>query len=72
VIRVDAAWLAVHPLDMGAGLDTALARAVNVFGEVICSGLSTTTALADSPSVSGAGLRNIAPNVGTHYYRRVS
>jgi transposase len=33
VIRVDAAWLAVEPLDMRAGVDTALARVVNVFGE---------------------------------------
>jgi hypothetical protein len=35
VIRVDAAWLAVEPLDMRAGVDTALARVVNVFGCVI-------------------------------------
>jgi transposase len=33
VIRVDAAWLAVEPIDMRAGVDTALARVVNVFGE---------------------------------------
>jgi hypothetical protein len=33
VIRVDAAWFAVEPLDMRAGVDTALGRAVNVFGE---------------------------------------
>ena len=33
VIRVDAAWFAVEPLDMRAGVDTALARVVNVFGE---------------------------------------
>jgi transposase len=33
VIRVDAVWLAVEPLDMRAGADTALARVVNVFGE---------------------------------------
>ncbi len=33
VIRIDAAWLAVEPLDMRAGVDTALARVVNVFGE---------------------------------------
>jgi transposase len=33
VIRVDAAWLAIEPLDMRAGVDTALARVVNVFGE---------------------------------------
>jgi transposase len=32
VIRVDAAWLAVEPLDMRAGVDTALARVVSVFG----------------------------------------
>jgi transposase len=32
VIRIDAAWLAVTPLDMRAGMDTALARVVTVFG----------------------------------------
>jgi transposase len=33
VIRVDAVWLAVDPLDMRAGTEAALARVVNVFGE---------------------------------------
>jgi transposase len=33
VIRVDAAWLAIEPIDMRAGVDKALARVVNVFGE---------------------------------------
>ena len=33
MIRVDAAWVALEPLDMRAGVDTALARVVNVFGE---------------------------------------
>ncbi len=33
MIRVDVAWFAVEPLDMRAGVDTALARVVNVFGE---------------------------------------
>jgi transposase len=33
VIRIDAAWFAVEPMDMRAGVDTALARVVNVFGE---------------------------------------
>jgi transposase len=32
LIRVDAAWVAVEPLDMRAGVDTALARVVSVFG----------------------------------------
>jgi len=32
VIRVDALWLAVQPLDMRAGTETALARVVAVFG----------------------------------------
>ena len=32
MIRIDAAWLAVEPLDMRAGPDTALARVVRVFG----------------------------------------
>jgi hypothetical protein len=33
VIRIDAAWFAVEPMDMRAGVDTVLARVVNVFGE---------------------------------------
>jgi transposase len=33
MIRIDAVWLAVQPLDMRAGTDTALARVVRVFGE---------------------------------------
>jgi transposase len=33
VIRIDEAWLAVEPLDMRAGTDTALARVVGVFGQ---------------------------------------
>jgi transposase len=32
VIRVDALWLAVEPLDMRAGSEAALARVVDVFG----------------------------------------
>jgi transposase len=32
VIRIEAAWFAVEPLDMRAGVDTALARVVKVFG----------------------------------------
>ena len=32
MIRVDEIWLAVDPLDMRAGFDTALARVVKVFG----------------------------------------
>jgi len=32
VIRVDAVWLAVQPLDMRAGTETALARVVQIFG----------------------------------------
>lgn len=32
VIRVDAVWLGVEPMDMRAGMDTALARVVKVFG----------------------------------------
>jgi transposase len=34
VIRVDAAWFAVEPLDTRAGVDAALARPVSVFGKV--------------------------------------
>jgi transposase len=33
VIRIDAVWMAVEPLDMRAGTDTALARVIRVFGE---------------------------------------
>jgi transposase len=32
VIRVDTVWLAVEPMDMRAGMETALARVVKVFG----------------------------------------
>lgn len=32
MIRVDAVWLAVQPMDMRAGTETALARVVQVFG----------------------------------------
>jgi len=33
VIRIDAIWLAIEPLDMRAGTQMALARVVKVFGE---------------------------------------
>lgn len=33
MIRIDAIWLAVEPLDMRAGIDTALTRVIKVFGE---------------------------------------
>ena len=32
MIRVDAIWLSVQPMDMRMGTDTALARVVAVFG----------------------------------------
>ena len=32
LIRVDAMWLATEPVDMRAGMDTLLARVVQVFG----------------------------------------
>ncbi|WP_271009286.1 IS66 family insertion sequence element accessory protein TnpB [Paucibacter sp. B51] len=32
MIRVDAVWLAVEPLDMRAGTEAAMTRVVNVFG----------------------------------------
>lgn len=32
-MRIDAVWLAVEPIDMRAGTETALARVVRVFGE---------------------------------------
>ena len=33
MIRVEALWLSVAPLDMRAGMDTLLAQVVRVFGE---------------------------------------
>lgn len=33
MIRIEAVWLAVEPIDMRAGTETALARVVRVFGE---------------------------------------
>ncbi|MBK6656236.1 hypothetical protein [Zoogloea sp.] len=33
MIRVEALWLSVVPLDMRAGMDTILAQVVRVFGE---------------------------------------
>lgn len=33
MIRIEAVWMAVEPLDMRAGTDTALARVLKVFGE---------------------------------------
>ena len=33
MIRIDAVWLAVEPLDMRAGTEAALARVVRCFGE---------------------------------------
>ena len=33
MIRVDAVWMAVEPLDMRAGTEAALGRVVKVFGE---------------------------------------
>jgi transposase len=33
MIRIEAVWLAVEPLDMRAGTETALARVLAVFGE---------------------------------------
>jgi transposase len=32
MIRIDAIWLATAPMDMRAGMDSALARVVSVFG----------------------------------------
>ena len=33
VIRIESMWLAVEPLDMRAGTESALARVAHVFGE---------------------------------------
>ena len=32
LIRIDSVWMAVEPLDMRAGTETAMARVVKVFG----------------------------------------
>ena len=32
LIRIDEVWMSVEPIDMRAGMDTALARVVSVFG----------------------------------------
>ena len=32
MIKIDAVWLAIEPLDMRAGTESALAKVVNVFG----------------------------------------
>ena len=32
MIRIDAVWLAIQPLDMRAGIDSCLSRVVQVFG----------------------------------------
>lgn len=32
MIHIEAVWLAIEPMDMRAGTDTALARVVRVFG----------------------------------------
>ena len=32
MIRIDAVWLATHPLDMRVGVDSCLARVIKVFG----------------------------------------
>lgn len=34
MIRIDQIWLAVEPMDMRAGTETALSRVVTVFGQV--------------------------------------
>lgn len=35
MIRVDAVWLAIEPIDMRAGMDSLLARVVAVFGAAL-------------------------------------
>jgi transposase len=32
MIRIDAVWLATQPLDMRAGIDSALGRVIKIFG----------------------------------------
>lgn len=47
MIRVDAMWLAVEPLDMRAGTEAALRRMVAVFGAHV---LTTPTSSPSAPS----------------------
>ena len=49
VIRMDAVWLAVEPLDMRAGTEAALVRVVNIVGAArrtlpACSPIAAPTA----------------------------
>jgi transposase len=44
VIRIDAVWLAITPMDMRAGTETALARVVAVFGATQPTYLRTSAA----------------------------
>ncbi len=55
VIRIDEAWLAVEPLDMRAGFDTALARVITVFGGASAPCLPLCQPAGQSPE--GAGSR---------------
>ena len=41
MIRVDAVWMAVEPLDMRAGTEAALRRVVTVFGRLVQDGQQT-------------------------------
>ena len=50
MICVDAAWSAVEPLDMRAGVDNALARVVNVFGEARLDRLANRTMVSSTAS----------------------
>ena len=44
MIRIDAAWLAIAPMDMRAGTETVLARVVIVFGPTMPIWSSTSAA----------------------------
>jgi hypothetical protein len=51
VIRIDAVWLATYPLNMGTGMDSALARVVKDFGAEQCGGscLNSLASAVDRP-----------------------
>ena len=66
MIRVDAVWLAMEPLDMRAGTDTALGRVVKVFGaapphQVTRPGLRLTARLRQSSRIGPARAPAVKP-----------
>ncbi len=64
MIRVDAVWLATEPLDMRSGIDSALARVVQVFGggleHVIGHHQNVTAATGRVQHGDGFGVKRVA------------